>query len=484
MKQVDQPGETPLSPTQHWFLRRDRVQAHHFNQSMMMVNRGGFNQDYVLAAFEAICRHHDVLRTVFSFDGPNAVQSNRPPDAPPVDMMVIPLEAVPVHELEEKIETEAAALQASIDLSRGPLVKLGLFKTEDGDHLLIIIHHLVIDGFSWRILLEDFDAAYTMAENGFDIRFQAKTDSFLHWSYRLSAYAASDKALNELVYWRGIDEAAAATVPLHKDFKLEPAHRRHKDTDLVISHLEENQTLQLLKDVHYAYNTCIDDILFSALTLTVCGWTSKPRVVIDLEGHGREPIISDIDISRTVGWFTIKYPVVLEAGGNKELSLVIKDVKELLREVPNRGIGYGILRYLTPADKKGNYRFKAEPEIIFNFLGQTGEGGGSSDSPEESTGIQFSHMPKGPEKSPDSVNPYALAVSAIVMGGRLHFSFSYNQKEYRRETMTLLTESYRENLLRIIHHCLRVETTGMTAGDFDAVNLDKDELDAIYDETE
>lgn len=472
----------PLTPAQHWFLQLETNHANHYNQSMMLTRPQGYDREHVLAAFNTVCRLHDALRMVFKPVGQDIVQIKRPPGAITLDVEVIALDTAPTHELEARIEHEATTLHTGIDLSQGPLVKLGLFKTGNGDHLLIIIHHLVVDGVSWRILLNDFNAAYSMAEKGLPIRFHSKSVSYQLWSEQLTVYSSDAKLLKEMTHWCRIDAASAVSAQLPADYQMDPAQRKNKDTEVVSCQLDESQTRVLLKDVHNTYNTGIEDILLSALALTLCRWTSKPRIAITLEGHGREPVIDAGEITGTVGWFTTKYPVVLEGPANKDISLVIKDVKELLRSAPNRGIGYGILRYLTPASQKDNYRFRADPAIIFNFLGFSGDGTGADGSFKNSHEMQFSQMPGGLEKSPDSINPYALTINTIVIGSQCNCFFSFSNKEYRSETVTLVADGFKESMLRVIDHCLKVEMGEKAVNGFDAIDAGEDEPDAVCDE--
>jgi amino acid adenylation domain-containing protein/non-ribosomal peptide synthase protein (TIGR01720 family) len=469
-------GELPLTPIQHWFFENNFIPRHHFNQSVMLCSREGFNEEYVKKVFTRIVEHHDALRMVFKGNEAKGgvIQFNRPIEPPLFDLEVIDLEDKGDKEIETVVPGHAQKLQRSIELVSGPLVKLGLFKTGPGrgDHLLIIIHHLVMDGVSWRILLEDFEVGYAQVREGMEINFQDKTDSFKYWSEKLSAYSRTADALKELDYWKKIEDSAAEVPGLPADYSIPSEQRRLADIEGIMMTLDEVETEKLLKDVHKAFNTEINDILLTGLALAVKEWAGPEKVVIKLEGHGREPIMDDVDISRTVGWFTTQFPVLLDISISKEnrLSGQIKAVKETLRQIPHRGIGYGILRYLTP-----DTHFGLEPEIVFNYMGQFGGGG---------PGLTLSPLPKGDDRSPEMMAECSIMINGGIVDGKLGLSFAYHKKEFKKESIEALADGYKSHLTRIIEYCAGVEETEMTPSDFAAVDLDVEEIESIYTELE
>ncbi|MGE5342787.1 MAG: condensation domain-containing protein [Candidatus Omnitrophota bacterium] len=471
-------GEVPLTPIQRRFFDHQVIDAHHYNQSVMLFSQNGLNVDWVEQALNGVIHHHDALRMVFH----HIRQYNKgiPTDSNPVSI------SVPVYDLRGQSDAQASIrdicgrLQASIDLSTGPLLKSALFKTSEGDYLAMVIHHLVVDGVSWRILLEDLETGYLQAQNGIEIRFQEKTDSFKYWSEQLSAYAQTDHARHELKYWASVDDAVQRVAALPADGNhgnIDSHLRCQGDMHLVSMELNEDLTGKLLKEAHKAFNTEINDLLLTGLALAVREWTADDRVCIGLEGHGREPIIPDINLSRTVGWFTTWFPVVFDIRQCQNLSDTIKDVKETLRRIPNKGIGYGILRYLTPADKKENRTLNAEPQILFNYLGQFER---ENDAANRLFG--FSPEPVGNDRSLRIHVPEALTINGAVTNGTLTFSFGYSAAEFRKESIEALIETFKAELERIINRCVGAETVERTASDFDATDLDQDELADIYEE--
>jgi amino acid adenylation domain-containing protein/non-ribosomal peptide synthase protein (TIGR01720 family) len=485
-------GEVPLTPIQHQLFRENTGGLHHFNQSVMVYRKEGFDENYIKKVFAKIVSHHDALRMVFKRDEKEGeiIQFNRVIGQPLFDLKVFDLDEKGDTEIENVVLEHAQRIQQSIDLASGPVVKLGLFNTgpERGDHLLIVIHHLVIDGISWRILLEDFEIGYVQAREGIDINFQDKTDSFKFWSEKLMAYSQTEEAFKELEYWNRIEEGSQDVQGLPKDYTILPGERKLADIESAAITLNAAETEKLLKDVHKAFNTEINDILLTALGLAVKEWAAVEKVLIKLEAHGREPIMEGIDISRTIGWFTTQFPVLLDMSARKEneLSGPIKTVKETLRQIPHRGIGYGILRYLTPEEKM-RFRFRTEPEILFNYMGQLGSG--STGIQESGNGgavsqILLSQLPKGDDRSPEMTSECAIMINGGIANRKLGLFFTSSKKEFKKETIEALANGFKSHLTRLINYCAGAEDTERTISDFDAVGLDAEEMDAIYDELE
>jgi len=461
-------GEVELTPIQRWFFESRFTHSHHFNQAVILYRSDGFREDLLEKVFTKIALHHDALRMVYQIEGDKVIQRNRGAEGKSVDLEIFNLGKS--ERAGDEIEKQAGRIQQGIDLTTGPLVKLGLFKTGRGHHLLIVIHHLVVDGISWRILLEDFSLGYRQAEQGEEIRFQDKTDSFQSWTRQLKKYAAGKKARQESDYWREIAGITLETLP--KDNRIAEEKKKNKYIVKLDIHLDSEETGKLLKEVNWAYNTEINDILLCALGLAVKEWAGCKNVLINLEGHGREPIIKGVDTSRTVGWFTSQYPVVLDMGNAGNLSHEIKLVKETLRRVPHKGIGCGILKYLSPHEKKQEFSWQRTPEISFNFLGQFGQDSGAQH-------IGISPFSPGQNISPESGQTFTVSVNGIIMAGRLRVSFFYNRHEYRQSTMKQLANRFKLKLLEIVTHCGEKKEKEPTPFDLGGSDISLETLDRI-----
>ena len=473
-------GDVPLTPIQHWFFRRSFRYPHHFNQSVMLYRAEGFDKVLLEKTFNAILSHHDALRMVYKFDGDTVTQRNRDNEGPLFDLEVFRLEGST--RIEEEIEKTAGRIQRGICLETGPLVKLGLFKTSEGDHLLIVVHHLVIDGVSWRILLEDFNTGYTQSLNGEDLQLPLKTDSFKSWSESLNRYAAALPVENnrefrsQLEYWKGVEAAAATSLPRGRD--VPPERRKIKYARTVGLELTEAETDALLKNVNHAYNTEINDILLTALGMALREWTGGPGTLIHLEGHGRESLVEGSDIGRTVGWFTSQFPFLLDTGENGQMPEPLIRVKDALRQVPYRGAGYGIFKYLVSPRYMDGIVFHREPEVCFNYLGQF-----LQETRRGEAVFEASTQKTGDPLSPESAVIYPLDVRGLVVGGRLKLSFVFDYR-YTVEKIEALRNRCKGHLSAIIDHCSGKEGTQRTVSDFSTGDLDDEEMVDIFDELE
>lgn len=457
-------GEVPLTPIQQWFFEQNLTEMHHYNHAVMLYCKQGFKEEIVREVFEKLVEHHDALRMSFEVTEDKVVQINRGLEPSLFDLEVVDFTG---EEMDEKNIAEISTkIQSGMNLQKGPLVKVAIFKTNDGDHLMMAVHHLVVDGISWRILFEDFAAGYHKKLNGEKIEFPRKTHSFKEWSERLHQFANSSALLKEIPYWEQVANRVPGKLP--KDREVSQSYV--KDTKRVELTFTKEETDLLLKRVHQPYNTDMNDILLTGLGLAVKEWTQENLVSIHLEGHGRESILEDIDITRTVGWFTSLYPVLLNMEKSDDLAYQIKLVKENLRNVPNKGIGYGLLKYLTSKEMKQGRNFEIKPEIIFNYLGQF-------DQDVQESVFTFSPLSTGNNISPNAERPYTFEINGMVRGGCLWITFDYSQQEYEEETVKAFAESYKKHLMNIIHHCVNKEDQEVTPSDLGAQDLSIEELD-------
>ncbi|WP_338707582.1 amino acid adenylation domain-containing protein [Bacillus velezensis] len=461
-------GNIPWTPVQHWFLSQRMENRNHFNQSVMMFSSDALHKQPLKEALEHLVIHHDALRITVSAENESFRQTNH-------GIQKDELYSLDIWDLsetdtwEKEIESEVAALQQRMDIEKGPLLKAGWFKTRSGDYLFITVHHLAVDGVSWRILLEDLSAAYTQAVKGQPVQLPPKTDSFKQYAERLSEYAKSSKLMREEEYWRFIEEETAAELPYEK-----PQHQTGADSirQTVSFTLTEEETSVLLQQVNRAYHTDTQDILLTAAALALRDWTGGGRLRIAMEGHGREHIMPELDISRTVGWFTSMYPVLIDLNtAGAELGTAVKTVKDTLGRIPDKGIGYGILKYMTPPEQK-TIRFRQAPEISFNYLGQF------NDTEDQHT-FSLSGLASGHDITPTWQREQAVEMSAMAAQNKLHFSLSYPPSRFRKETMEQLLQTLQQYLRDIMAHCTGKEEAEKTVSDFSSKTLTSDDLDSI-----
>ncbi|MGG0140000.1 plipastatin non-ribosomal peptide synthetase PpsD, partial [Bacillus subtilis] len=481
-------GDVQWSPVQKWFLSQDIKEKHHFNQSVMLYRSTSVQEDALRKTLKAITCHHDALRMVFTQNEQGKWdQYNRPlshSDDALYGLQMIDLSAPDGTDgnraYEPIIKRHVLDIQQKMDLKNGPLLQAGLFHTIDGDFLFLSAHHLVVDGISWRVLLEDLALGYRQAAGGEDIKLPPKTSSFKAYTKKLSDYAESQQLMKQLKYWREAEEYQTEALPFdHID-----GTRAHEGQRSTISFtLNEKETAALLKDANSAYNTDTQDMLLASVILALRHWTNQSAFKLSLEGHGREDVLEGIDVSRTVGWFTAIYPLLVKLNADlpdseEYMVHVLKTTKDTLRRVPDKGFGYGVIKYLTPPGKK-DINFTGAPEISFNYLGQF-ESGRTAEVPEEDA-FSFSPLGAGGDISTTWNREQSLDISAIAAEGKMTVNMTYDTTRFQRKTIEQLSETCRQFLLQLIEHCQNKSETEKTISDYDDQELTEDALQEIAD---
>ena len=354
-------GPVALTPIQQGFFAQDRTNPDHFNQSVMFRLNANVRVSWLREAVAALVVHHDALRLHFRRNEDGRWQQFNAG----LDVQLVAVHEVDVGELDHPAEVTAVAeqVQRSLSLTNGPLLRAVLLRkeAEQEPRLLMVIHHLAVDGVSWRILLEDLQAAYEQVRRGNMVQLPAKTSSFQQWAALLTGYGASDRLAEDARYWAAHPWEQAVSLPLDR----EGGRNRRADARHVMLALTEEQTNSLLLETPAAYRTGIQELLLTALATVLTEWIGGEAVAIDLEGHGRDEKIADV--TRTVGWFTAVYPAFLQVERGTDVGARIKSLKEQLRLVPEGGLSYGVQRYLRRA---GEQSTGSRAEVLFNYLGQ------------------------------------------------------------------------------------------------------------------
>ncbi|MGE8465635.1 MAG: non-ribosomal peptide synthase/polyketide synthase [Pseudomonas putida] len=454
-------GTLPLTPIQHWFFEREVPERHHWNQSVLLKPNATLQATQVDAALRALVEHHDALRLRF-VQSEVTGQAEFAHTEPAQLLWVLHLPDVAA------LEQVANDAQRSLVLEQGPLLRAVLASLPDGSQrLLLVIHHLVVDGVSWRILLEDLQQAYRALAAFEPTNLPAKTSSFKAWAEHLQAYAQGAELQAELGYWQGQLQGASDALPC--DHPQGSNQQRHAAS--FTTRLDRETTRQLLQDAPAAYRTQINDLLLTALARVVGGWTQREDVLVRLEGHGREDLFDDIDLSRTVGWFTSMYPVKLSP--QADVASAIKAIKEQLRAVPSKGLGYGLLRYLGGAEASATLAALPQGEIVFNYLGQFD---GSFD---ESGLFVPAQENDGIKQNEASALSSLLSLSGQVYGGELRLEWRYSQAIHDAETIERLATDYQQALIEIVAHCCLEQSRGVTPSDFPLAGLNQAQLDSL-----
>ncbi|MBW8873678.1 MAG: amino acid adenylation domain-containing protein [Acidobacteria bacterium] len=463
-------GEAPLTPIQRYLLDADIADPHHYNQALLLEVRERLDLEALAAAVATLVRHHDALRLRFAQGAAGWTQSYG--EGANGTFAAVDLSGLPAETRGAAMLAASTALQAGIDLGRGPLVRVVHFALGAlPDRLLIVVHHLVVDGVSWRILLQDLEESYRQLARGAELPLPAKTSSFKEWAIQLAEHAQSAAVLGELDYWLDRRRAGVTHLPVDRP----QGHNLSGAARIVSVSLDRETTRDLLQQVPGTYRIQSHELLLAAVASTLAQWTGSPLLLIDLEGHGREEVAGALDVSRTVGWFTAVFPVVLELAVGQDAEAALKAVKEQLRRIPRHGIGYGLLRYLTRAPEALPLRAQPQAEVSFNYLGQVDQTLAGS-SP-----FALAAEPAGPARSPRQTRRYLLEVDAVVLGGCLQVNWTYSEAVHRRETIEALAERCRERLAGFIRHALSGAGSGCTPSDFPLARLDQAAVDRLAD---
>ncbi|TVT88096.1 non-ribosomal peptide synthetase [Pseudomonas sp. RGB] len=444
-------GEVILTPVQQAFFSQAIAARHHWNQSLLLTPREALEPAQLDAALTQLINHHDALRLRFTRQADGWQQAHAAPAAESV-----------LWQFSVGTEAELAALcdeaQRSLNLEQGPMLRAALVTLADGaQRLLLVVHHLVVDGVSWRVLLEDLQQAYRQ------VALPAKTSSYQQWAQQLQAHAHTLEA--QLPFW--LAQSSDAELPCDNPH----GGLQNRLGTKLETRLDAELTRQLLQDAPAAYRTQVNDLLLTALARVISRWSGQAAALIQLEGHGREDLFDSLDLSRTVGWFTSLFPVRLQAAG--ELSDAIKSIKEQLRAVPQKGLGYGLLRYLGQPQSREALADLAAPRITFNYLGQFDR--------QFNEAALFVPASEGGGQAQDPQAPLAnwLTVEGQVYGGELSLQWGFSREMFNAATIQRLADDYATELKALIEHCCATPAGQVTPSDFPLARITQQQLDAL-----
>ena len=461
-------GTAPLTPIQRWFFELDPARRDHWNQAFLFRTVAELDEGALRGGIDALLRHHDALRLRFTASGNEWVQRYAPVGEP-VPLWIEDLSDTSDAELTSAIATITERAAASLDIGAGPCLRVVYVRLGGtrGGRLLMAIHHLVVDGISWRILLEDLEAAYGALASGARVTLPPKTTSFQQWAADLSAHASSPTLRAEQPYWASVTQQPVLSLPLDG---TSDAENTVGDARTLIAMLDEQETAELLQRVPSAYATQINDVLLVALADALGPWVGHGALLLDLEGHGREDIVPDLDLTRTVGWFTSVFPVRLPLGVAAGVGERLKAMKEMLRGVPRRGVGYGSLRYLA---SDAHLADAPAPQLVFNYLGQFDQ------LVADSRLLRFASEDSGPWLAAEGRRRHRLEINSLVLNGRLEFRWTFGTKLHDEETVRRLADAMLAALRAIIAHCRAPDASGRTPSDFPLVALTQQQVDRL-----
>ncbi|MEL7144538.1 MAG: condensation domain-containing protein [Cyanobacteria bacterium J06573_11] len=483
-------GNVPLTPIQHWFVSQKMAAPYHWHQARVFALPIGVDRAQVERAIAALWQHHDALRMHFSQTDDGWKQVNSSVEHPPrVDW--VDVAGLSDEEQRHAIAQHGSRLHANLNNESHVLMAVACFTRGEGQSvwMMMSLHHWLVDGVSLQILQEDLERLLLGVIEG-AAELPAKTTSYKEWAETLLNVVS--ERLPEADFWCAQVESSAISL-FNREVYTGPLEE-NRMTELVTYDVEKClsavDTQSLLKSVPAVYNTQINDVLLTALTQALLQWKKldSGSVLVEVEGHGREFISEEVDLSRTVGWLTTTYPIRLSLETVSDCGSAIKSIKEQLRQVPDGGIGYGMLRYLATEKASGIIQDipgdplplrlvnGKQPEVLFNYLGNV------SDVAQHQADNQLSvvsDLDVGVLRSPQNVRSQGIELNAAIVSGQLRCSWRSDDCFVPISAMEELAERYIQQLKVIIEHCVGSQTGGFTPSDFPDADLDQGELDSF-----
>ncbi|AHH95957.1 non-ribosomal peptide synthetase [Kutzneria albida] len=466
-------GDVLALPVMHWLADLAGVEgsADRFCQWVLLQVPADLAEQDLTRAVRAVVDHHDALRMIAHRDE-RAGWVLRIPEEGALDVagQVRRVELATVEDLAAVAERELHAAQDRLSPERGVLMQVVWLDAgpQVSGRLLVVVHHLAVDGVSWRVLLPDLAAAVSggvLASVGTSVR---------RWAGLLVEQARSQARVAELPVWTRILGESGTSLG---------AGDRAGEVRSVVVELSPGVTGPLLGAVPAAFHAGVDDVLLAALAVAVGSWRGQPGpLVVDVEGHGRADVGDGVDLSRTVGWFTSIYPVRLDAGvvdfaevcaGGPAAGEILKRVKEQVRAVPGDGLGFGLLRYLNP-ETGAVLAGLPQPEILFNYLGRADV-------------VDFGDWAPAPEAvavepaAPDLPASHALMINAAVYGGVLRATWLWPAELFTEDTVRELADAWAGVLTGLVNHAEHPDAGGYTPSDMPLVTLTQEDIDEFED---
>jgi non-ribosomal peptide synthase protein (TIGR01720 family) len=446
-------GDLPLTPIQQWFFEQRFAEPQHWNQALLLETPA-LDHVHLQRAAQALVQHHDALRLTF-IQHEGQMQQRVSDGASRISVEYVDLRDAPPDLVPAAIRRHADALQASLKLETGPLIRLAYFDLGQGrtNRLLIVIHHLAVDGASWRIILEDLETAYRHAQHGQTILLSPATTTFRQWAAQIAAYADNSQTRLDLSFWRKHLQADAPELPEDANGPNDEA-----STCEIVVTLDERETNALLRNLPAAHDIRINEALAAALAHALEQWTGNAAQLIGLEGHGREAVVAGLDLARSVGWFTAFYPAALTWRTQANLLTATQSIARQVREVNARGVSYGTLRYLSPdAAVREELAALPQPQVLLNYLGQFGQ--------------MLSGLPlfkpatesPGAAHSPLAQRHHLIEINAAVVDGCLRVVWQYSINRHQHETIQTLADAFAATLRALTAQATRASAAGGTA---------------------
>ncbi|MCH7324058.1 condensation domain-containing protein, partial [Solibacillus sp. MA9] len=460
-------GTINNTPIIEWFFNENFLNEHSYNQYIQLEFKNSMDINNIRRSIEEIVGHHDSLRINYDKSAKKLFYNNVYLNKENINgkniVEYINLSESSYDEQINKINENKNNLINGFDLENNTLFKLIVFNLGEGKQsLLFMAHHLIVDGISWRIILDDFLTVLKQLSNNEEVKLPMKTHSFKAWADALNEY--SKKEFNkEKAYWKSILDKDV-NYPVDFDIGLDTV----RTANIVSIELGEDILNDLIKSVNEIYNLELNETLTIALVITLNNLTSRNEIVIELERHGREAINDYIDVSRTVGWFTSMYPTYFIVN-HEDMNNTIKSLKEQLRNIPNKGFNYSILKFTNK-----QLTYKENKHIRLNYLGDF-------DTILDGERLNISNIKFGLDSHKNNLLTSLMDIDAMIVNRKLKISFTYSRNRFEDETVQKLIDNYVNSLKLILDQCANKDLKEYTPSDFDAAGISQEELDSIFD---
>ena len=441
-------GEIPLTPIQNWFFAKRFRNIHHWNQAFAFSLEKDVDEDTLKNAVWAVVKHHPSFRLRFHRRGDSWTQ--RYAERANVSVEVADSSG-------DAVRGAVESAQTALNISEGPLAAFRILHDGDGSRtLLIVVHHLIVDGVSWQILLDDIEACLMEGPSSL----LPTTMPFGRWPEQLSEYAKTEVHAAAVEYWQSFaDELASECAnkdALANDSNLDGGTNRRT---LEFS-IKESRVL--LREAPQRFRCTTNELLLAALASALARWSGNARNLVDLEGHGREDVVADVDLSRSIGWYTTLFPFLLEAKED-DIEATINIVKQRLRALPNKGLDFGIAREDTKlADLRSG--------TVFNYLGDLDQITADSEY------FAFSALDTEPWRDPGSTRSHQIEISAFVQDGVLRTWWIHNPTTHSEASLQELQTAFQNAVQHLVERQSHLDPLPLSQIDFPLAELASDEL--------
>ncbi len=464
---ADQPeiceGTIPDTPIVAWFFEQRFPNHHHWNQSVFLKLKRPIPFSQLQLALMELVKRHDSLRINYDPQSQKLFYNNRHREAIFI-LQQFDLSAQEPEEQLASLQALGAKLKANQNIETSLLFQAAFFERgSHGQYLLLTAHHLIVDGVSWRIILGDLEQLLDQLAKAEPLAPPSRTESWQSWATALERYRQTERVKQEANVWQNA-LTSGQQWPFRQNHNgpLAP-----NGTKTIRRQLASTETKAFQTSANQAYHTEPHELVTMAVALAVRDCSGQTEFVLELEGHGRSEI-EQVDITKTVGWFTALYPVSFKTT-KQALGDNIKSLKEQLRTVPERGFNFGVLKYLNQA-----FPQMASSQIRLNYLG-------------DFTNIQTSRffelqldIDTGTDQALSNPMTVPISLEMMVLDERLTVVMQYQSGRLFEDDMVNFVNSILKSLKDLIEHCLEKQNGTFTPSDFDTITISQDELDQIF----